>query len=431
MASSQTTNSKLCSFYFTSVIPNDKAKNGEWVCNKCNKVKLKSGGWTNLLNHLASCVGLSYKEEYERLLPERSLITSFVLRVNDVERDMYKWIEWVIMNSLAMRMVDDPLTREGMRYKPITSKLLRKNILSLCSVMRNSIKSKLPSKVAIIFDGWSEGTVHYIGVSASYCLFVNGVEEIRQTLLSMRPLLTDEVIGMTAQDHLHHLAQVMRIYGKTENNIMCFVGDNCNVNKCMAALLKIPLIGCGSHKFNLAVKKWISNQPQLEDIIEQVSAVMKKASTLKVSALLRQLTSLRTVRENDTRWSSTFQMCERFFRIQAELSAVADLRPLLPSLVECDILSKAFEHLARFNTITVMLQKEDMTFLCVRDIFDNVMIDYPELAGHLSSTAKIVNNPVFERAVVQIAMGHILTEDEKSSVSCLLLPIVDDSSHWR
>ena len=138
--------------------------------------------------------------------------------------------------------------------------------------------------------------------------------------------------------------------------------------------------------------------------------------------------SLRTVHENDTPWLSTFQMCESFFCIQAELSAVADLRPLLPSLVECDILSKALEHLARFNTITVMLQKEDMTFLRIRDIFDNVMIDYPELAGHLLSAAKIVNNPVFERAVVQIAMGHTLTEDKKSSVSCLLLPIVDDST---
>ncbi len=82
---------------------------------------------------------------------------------------------------------------------------------------------------------------------------------------------------------------------------MCFVGDNCNVNRCMASLMKIPLIGCGSHKFNLAVKKWISNQPQLEGIIERVSAVMKKASTLKVSAQLRELMSLRPVRENDTR----------------------------------------------------------------------------------------------------------------------------------
>ena len=169
--------------------------------------------------------------------------------------------------------------------------------------MKDSIKLKLPSKIATIFDGWSEGKVHYIGVSASYCLRVNGVEEMRQMLLSMCHLLADDVEGMTAQDHLHHLAQVMQTYGKTEYNIMCIFGDNCNVNRCMASLLKIPLIGCGSHKFNLAVKKWTSNQPQqLEGIIERVSAVMKKASTLKVSAQLRKLTSLRPVRENNTRW---------------------------------------------------------------------------------------------------------------------------------
>lgn len=56
------------------------------------------------------------------------------------------------------------------------------------------------------------------------------------------------------------------------------------------------------------------------------------------------------------------------------------------------------------------------------------MIDYPGLAGHLSSTAKIVNNPVFERAVVQIAMGNIMTKGKKNSVSCLLLPIADGST---
>ena len=115
-------------------------------------------------------------------------------------------------------------------------------------------------------------------------------------------------------------------------------------------------------------------------------------------------------------------MCERFFRIQTELSAVVDVRPLLPSLVECNIMSKAFKHLEHFHGITIMLQNEAMTFLYICDIFDNVMLDYPELAGHFLSTAKIVNNPVFERAVVQIAKGHILTAGDKNSVSCLLLP---------
>jgi hypothetical protein len=103
--------------------------------------------------------------------------------------------------------------------------------------------------------------------------------------------------------------------------------------------------------------KWISNQPQLEETISKVATVMKKASALKVSAQLRKLTSLQPVKEN-TRWSSTFNMLERFLRIQAELSAVSNLIPLIPTLVEQSLLTRGFEHLERFHAVTIMLQKE-------------------------------------------------------------------------
>ena len=51
-------------------------------------------------------------------------------------------------------------------------------------------------------------------------------------------------------------------------------------------------------------------------------------------------------------------MLERFFRIQVELSAVSDLIPLIPTLVECSLLTRGFEHLERFHAVTIMLQKE-------------------------------------------------------------------------
>jgi len=432
----------LCTFFYDSVIHNDTSKNGEWVCKKCGKKKLKSGGWTNLLNHLRSCVGPLFEEQFDSSQQHhKSRITSYVLRVSEAEHDVYKWIEWIVMKNLPISMVDDPLTREAVRYKPLGSKSLRKYILSVCNVMKESVKCKLPNKFAIVFDGWSEGTTHYIGVSASYVTSMtqhgmvattsSGEEQqvVCHTLLSMRPLLTGEVMGMTAQDHLHHLSLVLQSYGKTDDNVLCLIGDNCSVNKSMSRLLKVPLIGCGAHKFNLAVNKWISNQPQLEEIIQRVANVMKKASTLKVSAQLRKLTSLHTVRQNDTRWSSTFEMISRFFRIQAELSAVSDLLPMLPSLVECEILRKGFVHLKEFNQVTVMLQKEGITLLRVREIFDSVIDDYTALRGHLSSDAAIVVNPVFERAVVKISRGLDLSDEERLSVKCLLLPTDDDPNN--
>ena len=93
----------LCTFYFTSVVPNDVSKNGEWICKKCGKTKFKSGGWTNLLNHLRSCIGwwsLQCWRHYDRIHPDKAQITSLVLQVSDVEHDMYKWMEWVVMKNL-------------------------------------------------------------------------------------------------------------------------------------------------------------------------------------------------------------------------------------------------------------------------------------------------------------------------------------------
>jgi hypothetical protein len=327
------------------------------------------------LNHARTCVGASFQTDYEALhakTTKPNSISSFVLRINDAEKDMYKWVEWVVMLNQPLSIVDNSLTQEGMRYKPVTSKLLRKNILALAKEVRASIKKKLPNKFSIVFDGWKS------------------------------------------------LLKMLSLYGKTDTNIVCLVGDNCSVNQSMSKILKVPLIGCGSHKFNLAIRKWISNQPGIEDIIQKVALVMKKASTLKVSAQLRRLTSLHTVKANDTRWSSTFEMCARFFRIQSELSAVNDLIPLIPSLYEVDTLSKAFKHLAIFNDLTIMLQKEGITFLRVREIFDTILEDYPELSGHLGPASTIIVDVAFEMAVIKIAKGQVLSEEEGECVKRLL-----------
>ncbi len=87
----------------------------------------------------------------------------------------------------------------------------------------------LPSKFVIMFDGWTEGSEHYIGLTASYVseqLRDNnaGAEttagQVTQSLLSMRPLLAGEVEGMTANDHVIHLSKVLATYGKVIEDVL-------------------------------------------------------------------------------------------------------------------------------------------------------------------------------------------------------------------
>jgi hypothetical protein len=197
----------------------------------------------------------------------------------------------------------------------VSSKSVCKHILSLVVKVREELKLRLPDKFILVFDGWTEGTIHFIGIWASYNqTFMNTSDDSKnnetpvQVLLSIRPLLVIGIKGMTAQDHLTHIACVLQMYGKHTNNVICLAGDNCAVNQSIARTMSVPLIGCASHKFNLAVHEWMKEQPNLTSIIAMVAAVMKKASMLKGAAKLKELIMYACVKANNTRWSSNYYM---------------------------------------------------------------------------------------------------------------------------
>jgi hypothetical protein len=260
----------ICEYFF------EKVDCFSWQCKKCEQKKAKSGGWSNLLSHLRSCVGKDYEQVFEE---HQKLKTStegggYFIRVSDREKEVFKWIEFIVMKNLPVSFVDCPYTRDMTRLKKISAQTVRWHILELLSVVKETIQAELPPKFIIVFDGWTEGTHHYIGIAAAYLkVGADGKEVPVQTILSMKPLLVDGIKGMRAMDHLNHVGKVLESYGKTCEDIICLVGDNCSVNQSMARILGVPLIGCASHKFNLAVRQWIKDQDKLAPIIKKVRHV--------------------------------------------------------------------------------------------------------------------------------------------------------------
>ncbi len=86
------------------------------------------------------------------------------------------------------------------------------------------------------------------------------------------------------------MIKTLKIYNKYQNYIQYVVGDNCNLMKSIANALNVPLFRCASHRFNLAVEKFISSN--FEDEINKLHGPMKKLNTLKSRAKLRKLTPL-------------------------------------------------------------------------------------------------------------------------------------------
>jgi hypothetical protein len=126
------------------------------------KTKAKSGGWTNLLSHLRSCVGKDYEQlfaELEKLKASKEGVGYFV-RISNREKEMFKWIEFVVMKNLPVSIVDCPYTRDITRLKKVSAQTLRCHILELLSVVKETIQAELPPKFIIVFDGWTEGFHH-------------------------------------------------------------------------------------------------------------------------------------------------------------------------------------------------------------------------------------------------------------------------------
>lgn len=73
-------------------------------------------------------------------------------------------------------------------------------------------------------------------------------------------------------------------YGKRLEQCLFLVGDNCSVNRRLATLMAVPLVGCASHCLNIAVRQYLSG---FENKLSAVQALMVKLRTITQYARLR------------------------------------------------------------------------------------------------------------------------------------------------
>jgi hypothetical protein len=176
------------------------------------------------------------------------------------------------------------------------------------------------------------------------------------------------------------------------------VADNAAVNTCLADLLEIPMIGCASHRFNLACKSYLK---KYEANISKINSLMVSLRNVKQAGKLRTRTPLEPVTRNDTRWSSTYDMLLRFFRIREFLDDTdSALVHYMPTPLEVNELSLALDDLKEFESTTKLLQDEKRTMSEVRVIFDAILSRYPEMERYISKCGNIVHSPSFETAIV-------------------------------
>ncbi|KAG6578275.1 uncharacterized protein IUM83_16529 [Phytophthora cinnamomi] len=270
--------------------------------------------------------------------------------------------------------------------KSVSVGTLRRIMEAVTRSVERAIAVEMPERFGIIVDGWIHDSEHYIAVFA--CCEVDG--GIRCPLFCMAPLVNEETDDFSAASHQAFLATMLaRDYQKRPEQVLFLVGDNCGVNRRLATLMGVPLVGCASHRHNRSVAARLS---ECADDLDLVQALKIKLRTLDHSAKLRFKTDLWPIIRQQTRWSSTFTMLNRYFEllpfIDAEEEELAELLPPAASKRQlCDLLVE----LKDVESVSKPLQGTDANLLDVRIWVDGLIAAKPSYARYLGAYKSIWN----------------------------------------
>ena len=380
--------SKPIALFFFTKIKEEPDKN-RWKC-KCGtkRTQAPNKGYSNLSSHVEDAHP-DWKEEMRSNL--------FVPGVSQKAKNVFKWIEWTVMDNLSFSFCESALTKSNVNPDSISTDTLVMYIDKLVGILEEKISTQLPENF------WNyDGRMDAHGKNPRECV---------SPLLALAPLADQE--NFNAASHVDFIMSNLLFSKKNVSCVKLLVADNEPLNKRIAKDLGIQMIGCASHRLNLAVKEFLKPH---EPTLEKIQKYMVKLSSLKLSGLLRKHTKLAPVQRNFTRWSSTYSMLQRYVELhtifEKTLSEIYNY--LLPDsdFQNCKSL---LEDLEKFESVNKSLQKSTCNLSEARKLFDALIEQHDELKGHLSADASIIHRDFikFENALVKLTNGDELRNVEK------------------
>ena len=402
---------------------------GIYQCNICSKSFRKGG---SSYSNLASHVKQQHKSDLETFVADKQAASGrldFDL-FSAKTKEMFGWIEYVVMENLPYAFVESPLARKYTNLPHISRHRIANVVHALYTVVFDKVVEQLPQKFGLMFDGWSERGFHYIA-----CFAVYGEAGCRrEILLHFGQFLSEGTF--TAADHILFFEDVLEKCKRDKNDVLFLVSDNCSVVTKTAKDMNIPLVGCACNRLNLEVVR-IYNDMDNRDTISAVYELMKRLQTLKGRAkLLATGCKLAPIgRDNNTRWGNVQMMLKRYTEILPYLRDEDDFwGAYLLSPRQNGAVKALLAELTDFEKVNKYLQSDsaEMNLLVARNMFDKLMADHPSCGNYISPHAPIVHSPNFEAAVAAVIEGReeyvAATEDLAPWVAPFLLSSEDEAA---
>ena len=108
---------------------------------------------------------------------------------------VYGWLDWVVTKGLPFTFCEDETNCQYSRLKPLSYKTFMKYLGKVSDLVKQRIAQNLPEVFGLCFDGWSDDSVHYIGLFAYY---VSERGDHQYPLLAFSPLLEEQDLSASS-----------------------------------------------------------------------------------------------------------------------------------------------------------------------------------------------------------------------------------------
>lgn len=438
MSSTTTDNERLARVYFECIeeLKDDEGNStgSKWQCRECPLGKgvvkrHKAGGWTPLATHARKHDG--WQEKMAVVVGVGPMDGHISRKVSAEAWNAYHWIDWVVMGDHPFSFVENVLTNKYTSLSPISRPSLMKYLHALDLEVSEIIKSTIPATFGLVVDGWTCAREHYF---ASFAVWTNNVGHPQRVLLccGVQDEDEDSTMDFTAESLGDYLYDELQLMGRDFSALEFIAGDNTATNPKIARLITnlvghpVPLIGCASHKLNLAVELFIDDG--YKDVVEKIAVVCAKLRQLKNASKLRKK-GLPCALLRSIKWGSTKDMTGRYLEIHDALGGCdfdADVLRSVLSFADLALAKDLYKALTVFDKVSKLLQMDGLgekniqalTLDAVRNQFDKLIEKYPTTARHLSANADIIQNKTFEKGIVKLQAGkeRELTPGERHEI---------------
>lgn len=403
---SKFTDKQIAAHYFVCRQDDNGDPTDYWLCRQCGVSRKKSNGYGNLASHVKT-----KHDDYSTRMEKEGLSSFVTTRA----LQMYEAINWVTATNLPLNFFEHDLTKKYTKLECFERRTLKKCMLKLCPLVEAVISNALPAKFGVCFDGWSHNSEHFVGVFA--CFLHDSKRD--EALLGIAPLLDSDDDDLSAASHIKFLEYILSLYKRTLADVIYMVADNSSVNTCISKAINIPMVGCASHRLNLASQQFLKASEPLIDKVHKLMVKIKNSAY--DSYTLRANGGLRPVVRQSTRWSSTFLMLKRMVKI---MPALVDMSPeveeLIPTDGEMKQLTALLARLRDLESASKKLQDATLDMAQCRALLNAVIDLFPSMASHLAADAPIVKWPDFERGCCKILDGERLSESETRAMSAFV-----------